>query len=53
MRDAVAAVLVDPHYRRAAERMRDEIANLTDPTQAVILLERLADRGSPLLARAN
>lgn len=53
MREAVAAVLVDPHYRRAAERMRDEIANLTDPTQAVILLERLADRGSPLLARAN
>jgi MGT family glycosyltransferase len=41
-REAGAEALVDPSYRRAAERMRDEIANLPHPTQAVILLERLA-----------
>jgi UDP:flavonoid glycosyltransferase YjiC (YdhE family) len=38
---AVAAVLNDPSYRRAAERMRDEIAALPGPEYAVGLLERL------------
>ena len=41
VRAAVATVLADPSYRRAAERMRDEIAALPDPAHAVLLLERL------------
>jgi MGT family glycosyltransferase len=41
VRDAVSAVLSDRAYRAAAERMRDEIAALPDPAQAVELLERL------------
>lgn len=40
--DAVSAVLADPAYRRAAERLRDEIAALPPPSHAVALLERLA-----------
>lgn len=42
VREAVATVLADPAYRRAAERMRDEIAAMPGPEQAVRLLERLA-----------
>jgi UDP:flavonoid glycosyltransferase YjiC (YdhE family) len=34
-------VLSDRAYRRASERLRDEIAALPDPAQAVELLERL------------
>lgn len=48
--DAVAAVLADPTYRRAAERMRDEIAALPGPDHAVTLLERLASEQRPLLS---
>ena len=43
VRDAVSAVLSDPGYRIAAERIRDEIAGLPGPASAVTLLERLAD----------
>ena len=38
---ALMAVLADPGYRRAAERLRDEIAALPEPAHAVTLLERL------------
>lgn len=41
-REAVAAMLADPSYRREAERMREEIAALPGPEYAVSLLERLA-----------
>jgi UDP:flavonoid glycosyltransferase YjiC (YdhE family) len=41
VRAAVATVLADPSYRRAAERLRDEIAALPEPAHAVTLLERL------------
>jgi UDP:flavonoid glycosyltransferase YjiC (YdhE family) len=50
VRDAVAAVLGDPSYRKAAERMRDEIASLPGPDHAVTLLERLAMERRPILA---
>jgi len=49
-REAVATVLADPTYRRAAERLRDEIAALPGPEHAVALLERLAAEKHPLLA---
>ncbi len=42
VREAVSVVLADPSYRQAAERMRDEIAAMPGPEQAVTLLERLA-----------
>jgi hypothetical protein len=42
VREAVAAVLAEPAYRQAAERMRDEIAALPEPAYTVTLLERLA-----------
>ena len=40
---AAAAVLADPGYRRAAERIRDEIDALPGPDHAVRLLERLGE----------
>ena len=49
-RQAVLAVLGDPAYRAAAERMRDEIAALPGPEHAVALLERLAAEKQPILA---
>lgn len=48
VREAVARVLEDATYRRAAERMRDEIAALPEPAYAVTLLERLATEKRPL-----
>jgi UDP:flavonoid glycosyltransferase YjiC (YdhE family) len=48
IRTAVAAVLEDPAYRRAAERMRDEIAALPGPEHGIRLLERLATERRPL-----
>jgi catechol 2,3-dioxygenase-like lactoylglutathione lyase family enzyme len=42
VRDAVSGVLADPGYRRAAERLRDEIAAQPGPEDAVRLLERIA-----------
>lgn len=41
VRAAVAAVLADPAYRRAAAPLRDEIAALPEPAHAVGLLEQL------------
>ena len=48
VREAVTSVLAEPAYRLAAERMRDEIAALPDPSQAVRLLERLVIARQPL-----
>jgi MGT family glycosyltransferase len=42
VREAVATVLADPAYRRAAERMRVEIAALPGAESAVARLEALA-----------
>ncbi|MEV8440504.1 glycosyltransferase [Actinosynnema sp. NPDC051121] len=42
VRAAVAEVLADPGYRRAAERVREEMLALPEPGAAVPLLERLA-----------
>jgi UDP:flavonoid glycosyltransferase YjiC (YdhE family) len=42
VRDAVAGVIEEPGYRRAAERLRDELERLPGPEHAVELLERLA-----------
>jgi UDP:flavonoid glycosyltransferase YjiC (YdhE family) len=41
VREAVSAVLADPAYRQAAERIRTEIAALPDANHAVPLLEAL------------
>ncbi|QUH00786.1 glycosyltransferase family 1 protein [Saccharopolyspora erythraea] len=49
IRAAVSTVLADPGYRRAAERLRDEIAALPDPARAVALLERLAAEKCPIV----
>jgi len=46
----VLAVLGDPAYRVAAERMRAEIAALPGPEYAVALLERLAAERQPIVA---
>jgi UDP-N-acetylglucosamine:LPS N-acetylglucosamine transferase len=43
VREAVSAVLDDPSYRAAAERVRDEIRALPGPEHAVRLLERLVE----------
>ena len=48
VRAAVSMVLDDPSYRRNAERLRDEIAALPEPTHTVGLLERLAAEKQPL-----
>ena len=50
VREAVSAVLSDPAYRSAAERVRDEIAALPGPEHAVTLLERLVAERRPLLS---
>jgi UDP:flavonoid glycosyltransferase YjiC (YdhE family) len=47
---AVRAVLGDPAYRAAAERLREEIAALPGPEHAVALLERLASEHQPILS---
>jgi UDP:flavonoid glycosyltransferase YjiC (YdhE family) len=43
VRESVLTVLSDPAYRAAAEPLRDEIAGLPDPADAVTLIERLAE----------
>jgi MGT family glycosyltransferase len=45
---SIAAVLAEPAYRRAAERLRDEIAALPDPASAIPLLERLVADGDAI-----
>ena len=42
VRHAAAAVLAEPSYRAAAERLRDEFAALPGPDYAVALIEQLA-----------
>lgn len=49
VRDAAAAVLGDPSYRRKAEQMRDEIAALPDAATAVLFLERLVTERRPVM----
>jgi MGT family glycosyltransferase len=39
IRDAIASVLSEPAYRRAAERLRDEFASLPGPERAVAWVE--------------
>jgi UDP:flavonoid glycosyltransferase YjiC (YdhE family) len=51
--EAVSAVLGDRSYRRAAERLRDEITGLPGPEYAVRLLERLAAEKQPIIAEAG
>lgn len=46
LRAAVAAVLHEPGYRRAAERLQAEIAALPEPASAVALLEDLNETSS-------
>ena len=46
--EVVSAVLNDPSYRLAAERLRDELAALPGPAHAVTLLERLARERGPV-----
>lgn len=47
IRDAAVAVLGNPDYRQAAERLRAEIATLATPATALVLLERLALESRP------
>jgi UDP:flavonoid glycosyltransferase YjiC (YdhE family) len=51
IREATLSVLADPSYRRAAERMRDEMAALAGPDEVLTLLERLARDTTPIIAR--
>lgn len=44
VRSTVSAMLTDPRYRRAAEAIRREIANLPGPESAIPLLEQAAVR---------
>lgn len=44
VRTAASAMLTDPRYRRAAEAIRREIANLPGPESAIPLLEQTALR---------
>jgi UDP:flavonoid glycosyltransferase YjiC (YdhE family) len=50
IRDAVSAVLSDPSYRIASERLRDELAALPGPEHAVALVERVAAERQPIVA---
>ena len=48
IREAVSTVLDEPSYRRNAEQLSDEIANLPEPSSALSLLERLAREKQPI-----
>ena len=50
IRSAVRTVLGDPSYRRNAEQVRQEIAQLPRPEHAAALLERLAADKQALLS---
>ena len=50
IRRAVRTVLADPSYRRNAEQVRHEIAQLPGPQHAAALLERLAVEKQALLS---
>lgn len=49
--EAVVAVLKNPSYRQSAERIKDEIVAMPDPSRAVNLLVRLALEKRPLVAK--
>lgn len=49
VREAATAVLTDPAYRQAAQRVRDEIAAMPPPEHTVSLLERLVTDKQPLV----
>jgi UDP:flavonoid glycosyltransferase YjiC (YdhE family) len=51
IRRAVREVLATPSYRANAERLCGEMAALPGPEHAVVLLERLAAEGQPLIRR--
>lgn len=53
VRAAVARVLEDPGYRRNAGHLRDEIAALPEPAEAVGLLERLGAEKRPLYSSGS
>jgi MGT family glycosyltransferase len=53
VRQAVRAVLADPAYTRAAQRVQAELAALPPLERVVGLLERLAAERQPLRARAG
>jgi UDP:flavonoid glycosyltransferase YjiC (YdhE family) len=48
VRETVSIVMSDPSYRRAAERMRDDLAALPPPEHAAMLVERLAGEKQPI-----
>lgn len=48
IRQALRAVLNDPHYRRNVGRIQADIARHDAPGEAVMLLERLADTKQPV-----
>jgi MGT family glycosyltransferase len=50
IRVAALAVLADPGYRLAAERVRDEMAALPGTDHVVSLLEQLASERTPIIA---
>jgi UDP:flavonoid glycosyltransferase YjiC (YdhE family) len=50
IRHATLTVLRDPSYRRNAERVRDQIAELPGPEHAATLLARLASERQPIRA---
>lgn len=50
VREAVRTVLTDPRYRRAAERLKNELAGLPGPAHAVSLLERLVTEKEALIS---
>jgi UDP:flavonoid glycosyltransferase YjiC (YdhE family) len=49
IREAALSVLADPSYRRAAQRIRDEMESLPGPDGLVMLLEELAREKVPLV----
>jgi UDP:flavonoid glycosyltransferase YjiC (YdhE family) len=51
VRDAVRMALQDPRYRQAARRLQAELAQHDAPTEAALLLERLAVTNQPVFAR--
>jgi len=51
VRAAAGTVLEAPAYRKAAERLRDEIAALPDIAYAITLLERLVEEKCPLMRK--
>jgi UDP:flavonoid glycosyltransferase YjiC (YdhE family) len=49
VRRAVRTVLATPDFRKKAQRLQAEIATHDAPTEAAVLLERLAETRAPVL----